>query len=174
MKSNEDYGKQKKVEYHRMNQYLETTVRDHDTYAGHEKTKQEFIKVFTTWIHEIYQYVKTSAILDDNVKIKVLINRLRGAVRDHLLPDTDLDAPDFYKALKMVEDHYRNVYINSEANDMNAFKGKWSGKGTYYISARLAERKKIHFMWRQIAATPQLTTMMLALCQPTSQGKGCT
>eukprot|EP00971_Amphidinium_carterae_P295443 5867580-Amphidinium_carterae.1 len=64
------------------------------------------------------------------------LDRLQGAVRDHLLLNTDLQNPDYDKAMKTVEDCYRNVYIDNEQDDLK-FKGantKQKAKGSKGMS----------------------------------------
>eukprot|EP00971_Amphidinium_carterae_P284747 5653159-Amphidinium_carterae.1 len=43
----------------------------------------------------------TRSILDDNVKMTVLLNRLKGLVQSHLLLHIDMTKPDFDKAAKV-------------------------------------------------------------------------
>eukprot|EP00971_Amphidinium_carterae_P142511 2823088-Amphidinium_carterae.1 len=43
----------------------------------------------------------------------------------------DMKDPDYDNAVKTVEDYYRNVCIDNEQGDLNAFKGKYKGKGKY-------------------------------------------
>eukprot|EP00971_Amphidinium_carterae_P177553 3521410-Amphidinium_carterae.1 len=59
--------------------------------------------------------------------MSMLVNRLQGDVRSHLLLTSDLKTPNFDKASKTVEDYYRNVYIDTEFTaGTNAFEGKYS------------------------------------------------
>eukprot|EP00971_Amphidinium_carterae_P095355 1886781-Amphidinium_carterae.2 len=60
----------------------------------------------------------------------VLLNWLRRAVQNHLLLNIDMTKPDFDKTAKVVEDYYRNFYIeNDYTTNTNVFKGKRYGKG---------------------------------------------
>eukprot|EP00971_Amphidinium_carterae_P196397 3897010-Amphidinium_carterae.1 len=66
--------------------------------------------------------------LDDSVEMTVLVNKLEGLVQSHLLLNIDMTKPDFDKAAKVVEDYYRNVYIENGYTTNAAFKGKREGK----------------------------------------------
>eukprot|EP00971_Amphidinium_carterae_P006083 119802-Amphidinium_carterae.2 len=69
----------------------------------------------------------------------MLVNRLQGEVRAHLL----LNTPDFKKAAKTVEDYYSNVYIDDEFTaGINAMKIKHN-KGKEYMArkAKIGEQK---------------------------------
>eukprot|EP00971_Amphidinium_carterae_P281334 5585649-Amphidinium_carterae.1 len=68
----------------------------------------------------------------------VLLNRLRGVVRDHLLLNADMDNPDYNGTIKTVEEYYSNVYIGNEQGDLNAFKGKcnYSKEGNMKVRRR--------------------------------------
>eukprot|EP00971_Amphidinium_carterae_P217571 4319081-Amphidinium_carterae.1 len=85
------------------------------------QSKQELTKTFTTWRDEIYMHEDGTKPLGTSIKMTILLNRLRGAVRDFLLPTADLQNPDYEKYIKTVEEYYRNVYIDSEQLDLDAF-----------------------------------------------------
>eukprot|EP00971_Amphidinium_carterae_P088479 1750606-Amphidinium_carterae.3 len=87
----------------------------------------EFVRQVNHWRDEIANYEEnTSTTIADAIKTSMLVNRLQGEVRSHLLLTSDLSTPDFDKDAKTVEDYYRNVYIDKElTSGANAFKGKY-------------------------------------------------
>eukprot|EP00971_Amphidinium_carterae_P347701 6489827-Amphidinium_carterae.1 len=95
-----------------------TIIKDHET-------NLDFIKAFTTWHDEIYHCEEETKPLDTQIKMTVLLNRLRGAVRDHLSFTTDLQDQDYEKSIKTVKEYYWNVYSDNEQGDLIAFKGKY-------------------------------------------------
>eukprot|EP00971_Amphidinium_carterae_P201167 3992070-Amphidinium_carterae.2 len=113
---------------------METTIvttKQNPTWDVNQ-SKLDFVKTFTTWRGKIHQYEQQTKPLDTQTKMTVLLNRLRSAAREHLLLTTDLLDSEYEKAIKMVEEYYRNVYINNEQGDLNAFKGKcYKGKGKH-------------------------------------------
>eukprot|EP00971_Amphidinium_carterae_P017059 336795-Amphidinium_carterae.1 len=67
------------------------------------------VRQFSVLRDEIFNYEQnTNTIINDAIKTSMLLNRLQGEVRAHLLLNSDMNKPDFNKAGKDVEDYYRN------------------------------------------------------------------
>eukprot|EP00971_Amphidinium_carterae_P260782 5173520-Amphidinium_carterae.1 len=67
---------------------------------------------------------ETNITIADAIRTSMLVNRVHGEVQAHFLLTNDLNNPDFNKAAKIVEEYYRNVYIDNELTaNTNTMKG---------------------------------------------------
>eukprot|EP00971_Amphidinium_carterae_P158678 3145659-Amphidinium_carterae.2 len=66
------------------------------------------------------------------MKMAMLLENIQGDIQSHLLLTTNMATPNFDKAATIVEDYYRNVYIdnNYSAGTHGGLNGKY-GKGKH-------------------------------------------
>eukprot|EP00971_Amphidinium_carterae_P345958 6487169-Amphidinium_carterae.1 len=83
------------------------------TWNNATQSPSEFIRHFSNWRDDIYNYENTVSEIAATIKLATLLQHIQGEVRAHLLLNFDLANPDFDAAITKVEEYYRNVYIDN-------------------------------------------------------------
>eukprot|EP00971_Amphidinium_carterae_P013064 257523-Amphidinium_carterae.1 len=127
-------------------QKLQTRQRIMNPTSDVTQSKQRLIKTFTTWRDEIYQYEETNKPLDENIKMTVLLNKLRRVRRDHQLLKTKLDKLD-----------YKNVYIDNECEGLEVTRSVFTSLLNAHAFHKLAILEPASVMHRLLPPGWQVT-----------------